>query len=89
MATDTLVGLLMGDTLAPGKRAELVRLANAAPRLLEAVHSLDRVDRGGLVPWVHNAAHNGDIEALRRICLAYSKAWNEYAVPALRTVGVQ
>ena len=39
MATDTLVGLLMGDTLASGKRAELVRLANAAPHLWAALKS--------------------------------------------------
>ena len=41
--TDTLVGLLMGDTLAPGKRAELVRLANAAPDLLAALKEALRV----------------------------------------------
>lgn len=33
------------------------------------------------IPWAHNAGVTNDIEALRRIVLAYSDWWNETALP--------
>jgi hypothetical protein len=54
-----------------------------APALLAACHLLDSTNRGGTIPWVHNAAHTTDIEALRAICLAYAKVWNDHVVPAI------
>lgn len=43
-------------------------------RVLQAAH---------LKNWVHNAAITDDIEALRRICLAYAAWWNEQALPVI------
>ena len=56
----------------------------AAQDMLRALFMLDRVDRGGQVPWVHNAGITYDIEALRRICLAYCRIWNDEIVPVLQ-----
>lgn len=44
------------------------------------------LNAAGQLPWVHNAAHTTDIEALRRICLAYSTWWNDKALPILARI---
>ncbi len=49
----------------------------ASPEFLKVLKSAGRFD------WVHNTAHTNDIEALRRICLQYSKWWNEEALPVI------
>lgn len=37
-------------------------------------------------PWVHNAAITSDIEALRKICLAYSEWNNTILAPLLQAI---
>jgi hypothetical protein len=58
-------------------------LIAAAPDLLTACQAMARVDIGGEIPWVHNAALTQDIEALRAICLAYCSVWNNKIIPAI------
>lgn len=60
--------------------AKFIRMAK------ELVKQLDRVDRGGKIPWVHNAALNPDIEKLRAICLAFVDVWNALGVPLSESI---
>lgn len=52
------------------------RLIAVAPELLAACKAMDRVELGGRIHWVHNAANTTDIEALRAIVLAHGDVWN-------------
>ncbi len=54
--------------------------------VLKACRAMDRIDRGGQIPWMHNAGITQDIEKLRAICLAFSRVWNDLMVPALTVV---
>ena len=49
--------------------------------LLEALVAMSRLHDS--VPWVHNAGITDDIEALRKICLAYSDWNNNVYVPLM------
>jgi len=61
--------------------AEEVRERITAASLLPEIHAvLEEADNVG---WVHNVAITGDIEALRRICLAYCGWWNHMALPLI------
>ena len=53
------------------------------PQLLAACRAMDSTDRGGQIPWVHNAADTNDIEALRAICIAQADVWNSMMLPAI------
>ncbi len=56
----------------------------AAADMLRVLFMLDRVDRGGQIPWVHNAGITKHIEDLRPICLAFCRIWNDEIVPVLQ-----
>lgn len=67
----------------PQTRDELVLVIAALPDLVSAL------DAAREIPWVANAAITDDIEALRKIALAYS-AWNNgVLLPALAKAGVR
>lgn len=73
-----------GDTVAetnenrPSEEQEqLARMFAASPEMLRVLQAAQFKE------WVHNAAITEDIEALRRICLAYNEWWNEQAVPII------
>lgn len=64
----------------PIQAAEIVRDVDTMTAALRAA---------GEFPWVHNAAHTNDIEALRRICLAHATWWNDQALPILARIDGQ
>ena len=64
------------------------RLIAAAPDLLVASRMMRNTSTGGRIPWVHNAAHTLNTDALRAICLAFSDVWNNHMMPAIRKAGV-
>lgn len=55
-------------------RQRITGSAQIILKVLQAAH---------LKEWVHNAAITDDIEALRKICLAYAAWWNEQALPVI------
>lgn len=73
-----------GDTVAetnenlPSEEQEqLARIFAASPEMLRVLQAAQFKE------WVHNAAITTDIEALRRICLAYAAWWNHQALPVI------
>ena len=55
---------------------------NTNAELLQALEAAQEI------PWVHNAALTGDLEALRKIALAYADWWNTIAWPLIeKTTG--
>jgi len=61
-----------GKTIATVRGVSKAVLVEAAPDLLAACKAMG----AKRIPWVHNAGITSDIEALRRICLAYADVWN-------------
>lgn len=53
------------------------RLFAASPEMLRVLQAAQFKE------WVHNAAITNDIEALRKICLAYAAWWNEQVLPVI------
>ena len=64
----------------------VINTAITESELFRACQRLESLNRGGTIPWVYNAAHTRDIEALRAICLAFADVWNNYMGPAMETV---
>lgn len=55
----------------------IAALFAASPEMLRVLEAAQQID------WVHNAAITDDIEALRKICLAYAAWWNQKALPVI------
>lgn len=83
----------IAGVMSPGEIPESIRPPDYDPRTLALAFkaapamlaALEAGHPGGshAIPWVHNAAITGDIEALRRICLAYARWNNEVILPAI------
>ena len=65
------------ENMTAEEQETLVRLFVASPELLRVLKAAQFTE------WVHNAAITNDIEALRKICLAYAAWWNEQALPVI------
>jgi len=55
----------------------IAALFAASPEMLRVLEVAQQIG------WVHNAAITDDIEALRKICLAYAEWWNQKALPVI------
>lgn len=65
------------ENMTAEEQEKLARLFAASPELLRVLQAAHFKE------WVHNAAITDDIEALRKICLAYAAWWNEQALPVI------
>ncbi len=65
------------ENLTTEEQETLARLFAASPEMLRVLEAAQQID------WVHNAAITDDIEALRKICLAYAAWWNQKALPVI------
>lgn len=65
------------ENLTTEEQETLARLFAASPEMLRVLQAAQFKE------WVHNAAITNDIEALRKICLAYAAWWNEQVLPII------
>lgn len=65
------------ENLTTEEQETYARLFAASPEMLRVLQAAQFKE------WVHNAAITEDIEALRKICLAYAAWWNEQVLPII------
>ena len=72
-----LVDWLLSEQLTPKKKAQLARIANAAPGMLQALHAFQAL------PWQHNFGSTASLAECRAFLAQTSKWWNEVALPVI------
>jgi len=72
-----LMDWLLDGKLPPGKQAQLTRIANAAPGMLQALHAFRAL------PWQHNFGSTASLAECRAFLAQTSKWWNEVALPII------